>query len=96
MFFPSNIKLLPFSRFAVCDRSMEPAFLDSDHVLTFNWIMPQAGDVIVFKSNTKNVIKRVEKIKYGKIFVKGDNRRFSSKVGPIEPSLIIGKVILKY
>lgn len=75
---------------------MEPAFCDGDHVLTFNWIKPQAGDVIAFKSNGKNLIKRVEKIKDGEIFVKGDNRRFSSKVGPIKATQIIGKIILKY
>ena len=75
---------------------MKPAFYDGDHVLTFNWIKPQDGDVIVFKSNRKNLIKRVKKIKDGKFFIKGDNRRFSSKVDPIESSQIIGKVILKY
>ena len=75
---------------------MEPAFYDGDHVLTFNWIRPKAGDAIVFRKNGKNLIKRVEKIKDGKIFIKGDNRRFSSEMGPIESSQMIGKVILKY
>ena len=42
---------------------MEPAFYDGDHVLTFNWIRPKAGDAIVFRKNGKNLIKRVEKIK---------------------------------
>ena len=96
MFFQNNIKLFPFGRFVVCDRSMEPAFSDGDHVLTLNWTKPKAGDAVVFRKNEKNLIKRVEKIKDGKIFVKGDNRRFSSEMGPIESSQIIGKVILKY
>ena len=75
---------------------MESAFYNGDHILTFNWIRPKAGDAIVFRKNGKNLIKRVEKIKDGKIFVKGDNRRFSSEMGPIESSQMIGKVILKY
>ena len=75
---------------------MEPAFYDGDHVLTFNWIKPKAGDVVVFKSSRKSLIKRIKKIKDGKIFMKGDNLRFSSKVGPNELGQIIGKVILKY
>lgn len=96
MSFPSNIRLFPFSRFVVCDRSMEPAFIEGDHVLTLNWIKPQAGDVIVFKSSEKNLIKRIEIIKDGKILVKGDNQRLSSKIAPIKTTQIIGKVILKY
>ena len=75
---------------------MEPAFFDGDRVLTFNWAKPNAGDVVVSRGKRKNLLKRVKKIKDGKIFVRGDNRKFSSKIGPIEPSLIIGKVILKY
>ena len=75
---------------------MEPAFYDGDHVLTFNWIRPHTGDVVVFRSNGKNLIKRIEKIKSGIIYVKGDNRKFSSKVGPVKSDQIIGKVIAKY
>ena len=75
---------------------MEPAFYDGDHVLTFNWIKPHKDDVVVFNDEGKNLIKRVKKIKDGKFFIRGDNQKYSSKVGPIEPSLIIGKVILKY
>ena len=75
---------------------MEPAFYDGDHVLTFNWIKPHTGDVVVFRDEGKDLIKRVEKIKYGKIFVKGDNRKFSSKIDPIKTAKIIGKVIVKY
>ena len=75
---------------------MEPAFYDGDHVLTFNWIKPHKDDVVVFNDEGKNLIKRVKKIKDGKFFIRGDNQKYSSKVGPIDPSLIIGKVILKY
>ena len=62
---------------------MEPAFYDGDHVLTFNWVKPHKGDVVVFNDEGRNLIKRVKKIKDGKFFVRGDNRKYSSKVGSI-------------
>ena len=75
---------------------MESAFLQGDHVLTFNWKKPQIGDVIVFEFGKIYKIKRAVKTSADLIFVAGDNRRVSSRVGPIEVSKIIGKVILKY
>lgn len=96
MSFPSNIRLFPFSRFAVCDRSMEPAFSEGDHVLTLNWIKPKLGDVVVFQSGKIYKIKRVIKTPANLIFVAGDNRKFSSKERPIGIRDVIGKVILKY
>ena len=96
MFFPSNIKLLPFSRFAVCDRSMEPAILDGDHVLTFNWIKPKVKDVIVFQSGKIYKIKRVIKTSADLIFVAGDNKEFSTKEKPVKKRDVVGKVIAKY
>lgn len=96
MFFLSNIKLFPFSRFVVCDRSMEPAFSEGDHVLTFNWIKPKVGEVIVFKSGTILKIKRVYKILGMRILVRGDNRKSSSDEKSINAKNLIGKIILKY
>jgi len=75
---------------------MEPAFLEGDHVVTFNWTEPHTGDAVVFRSNGKNLIKRIATIKSGKIYVKGDNRKFSLKIGPVKSDQIVGKVIAKY
>ena len=44
----------------------------------------------------KYFIKRIDKIQGGQIFVSGDNKSFSSKVGPITQEEIMGKVIWKY
>lgn len=90
------MRLLSFSRFVIRDKSMEPAFLEGDHVVTANWIKPKIGDVVVFRANGQNLIKRVEKIVDEKIFVQGDNRKLSSKIGSVEAFQIVGKVILKY
>lgn len=87
---------IPFSRFVVCDRSMEPAFLDGDHVLTFNWIKPYSGDVVVFKSGNISKIKRVIKTSTDLIFVAGDNRKLSSREKTVRKRDVVGKVILKY
>lgn len=86
----------PFSRFVVCDKSMEPAFCDGDHVLTFNWIKLQVGDVIVFKFENILKIKRIYKILDDLILVRGDNRKSSSKEKLVDPKNLVGKVILKY
>lgn len=75
---------------------MEPAFFDGDHVLTFNWIKPKIGDVVVFKSENILKIKRIQKILGTRILVHGDNRKSSTEEKPIKPGDLIGKVILKY
>jgi phage repressor protein C with HTH and peptisase S24 domain len=90
------VKLFPFSRFIVADKSMMPAFKPGDHVLTFNWIKPAIGDVVVFRKGSKDFIKRIDKIENGQVFVSGDNKKESAKFGSISQKEIIGKVVLKY
>jgi len=75
---------------------MEPVFYDGDHVLTFNWIKPQIGDVIVLQSGKIYKIKRVIKISANLIFVAGDNKKLSSKVRPVRKKDVIGRVIAEY
>ena len=75
---------------------MMPAYKPGDHVLTFNWVGVKKGDVIVFRQGKIKMIKRVKKIEGGKVFVEGDNKKESAKIGPIPSSQIVGKVILKY
>lgn len=69
-------------------------------VLTFNWAYvfsrPKIGDVIVFKKDSKEYIKRVQKIQGNQIYVLGDNAQDSQDsraFGSINKSDIVGKVI---
>ncbi len=90
------LRLPPFSRFIVRDRSMEPFLHQGDRVLTFNWVGPKAGDVVVFMLANKFLVKRVKKVSGEVVLVEGDNKKASSKVEPINLNQVIGKVILKY
>ena len=75
---------------------MEPYLSHDDHVLTLNWVRPKIDDVIVFGTDEQYLIKRIAKIDNRKFKVIGDNKSKSSKLAPIDPSQIIGRVILKY
>lgn len=75
---------------------MIPLYKPGNHVLTFNWTKIRVGDVIVFKINDKNYIKRIINISEKLIHVEGDNKKESAKFKPIRRNLIIGKLILKY
>lgn len=75
---------------------MFPTFIDGDHVLTFNWSKILVGNAVVFKSDSKNYLKRIKKISEDLIYLEGDNKKQSSKFKPIKLKQIIGKVILKY
>ncbi len=75
---------------------MEPYLFDGDHVLTFNWIGAKAEDVIVYKKGDDFWIKRIKRLAKNKVYLAGDNRKLSSRIGPIEKETIVGKVILKY
>lgn len=75
---------------------MEPSFREGNHVLTFNWVRPKVGDVIVFRVSNSFVVKRVRRMSGQNIFVEGDNKKMSSKLGPIKIGQIVGKVIFKY
>jgi len=75
---------------------MMPAFKSGDHILTFNWISANVGDVVVFREKFKDFLKRIDKIENRQAFVSGDNKKESAKFGPISQKEIVGKVILKY
>ena len=75
---------------------MEPFLREGDHVLTFNWVLPKRGNVIVFRSGDMYLVKRVDRIREADIFISGDNKKLSKKLGPIGKGKIVGKVVLKY
>ncbi len=75
---------------------MIPTFQPGDHVLTFNWIRPVSGDVIVFEKGGKNYIKRIKNISGNRYYIGGDNRQNSVMMGSVTWQMIVGKVIFKY
>lgn len=87
---------MPISRFIVDEESMLPAFKSGEHVLSLNWVEPKVGDVIVFKNKGRYFIKRIDKFIDNYVYVSGDNKVKSSRVGPIKKGMIVGKVIMKY
>ena len=82
---------------------MEPTVMQSDTVLVssipYFFKDPKIKDIIVFKKRSdKYFIKRIAKIKNGKYFVRGDNKKDSldsKKLGPIDRNQIIAKFIYK-
>ena len=94
MYFPS--KPFPFSRFIVSDKSMEPLYVEGDRVVTFNWVQPKIGDVVVVRDNSVYLVKRVIKTSRSRFLVRGDNRLLSSSAIDVGKNDLIGKVVLKY
>lgn len=86
----------PFSVFIVYENSMLPTYKPGDHVLTFNWVEAKEGTPIVFEDSGRFYIKRVEKISAEQIYVVGDNKKHSKKMGPIGCKQIIGRVLWSY
>ncbi len=75
---------------------MEPAYKPGDHVLTFSWPEIKKGDVIAFKDKGKAYLKRIDKIQDDIVYISGNNKKESAKMGPIKKPQIVGKVIFKY
>ena len=94
MYFPS--KPFPFSRFIVSDKSMEPLYVEGDRVVTFNWVQPKIGDVVVVRDKSVYLVKRVIKTSRSRFLVRGDNRLLSSRAINVGKNDLVGKVVLKY
>lgn len=84
-----------FGRFKITGHSMQPTYKHGDQVIVFKFSKIKKGDVIVFKSNSKYLVKRVNKILNNTYFVSGDNRLDSLSVPSVKKSDIIGRVIIK-
>ncbi len=76
---------------------MLPTLKPGQDILVFCWFLRlKKGDLVVFKKNGKELIKRVQKIHNEEYFVIGDNKKESTdsrRFGWIKKSEIIGKVI---
>ncbi len=86
----------PLKRFTVSGNSMLPTLKPNQDVLVLCWFFEaKKGDLVVFKKNGKEMIKRISAIKEDKFFVLGDNPKESTdsrSFGAISRNEIIGKV----
>lgn len=76
---------------------MLPILKAGQEVLIWCWFYePKVGDIVVVSKNSKDMIKRIQKVFGRKYFVQGDNKRESTdsrSFGLIDKSEIIGKVV---
>ena len=93
--------IFPFSKFIIHGNSMLPTLKPGQDVLCFNWayvfLKPKAGDIVVVRQNSREIIKRVHMYKNSRIYVRGDNAKESTdsrNFGEINDSQIDGRVIL--
>lgn len=89
--------MLLLNRFKISGHSMEPNLKFGDEVLVsgvpYLFKEPAIGEVVVFKSSGKFILKRIKERKGESFLVKGDNATDSKEFGWIKRSEILGKVI---
>jgi nickel-type superoxide dismutase maturation protease len=98
--------MLPFRRFRVEDRSMQPTLAPGDYVLVNRWAFrlrpPAPGDLVVLEDPevpSRFLVKRVSELTAtGAIRLAGDNdaaSRDSRAFGAVAMERIVGKVWLR-
>lgn len=98
------MKILPLRRFTIVGNSMLPTLKPGQDVLVLCWPRLNRGwvfklkvrDLVVFRKDGKEIVKRVQKCDDRRIFVVGDNQKMSTDsrhFGWVDKKEIIGKVI---
>ena len=91
--------MILISRFKVKGHSMEPILKNGSFFIAssipFLLNNPKIGDIIIFKSENKIIVKKISKIKADKFFIEGENKNDSKKFAPLSRNKILGKVIMK-
>ena len=77
---------------------MEPAIHEGDIIFVVGKYLarPNIGSVVLFKKNSRLMVKRIKKVKMNELEVEGDNISQSTdsrNFGPIQKNEIIGKVV---
>lgn len=76
---------------------MLPTLKPGQDVLVWCWFyIPKVGDIVAFKKQGKDMIKRIQKADDRRIFVMGDNEKESAdsrSFGWVDKRNIIGKLI---
>lgn len=89
---------LPFSRFEITGKSMEPSLHNDDRVVTWNWGRLKKNDVVVFLKGGLTMVKRLAERDGKKWLVRGENLTESTDsldFGGVEERDIVGKVIFR-
>lgn len=80
--------------------SMEPSMKDGSFFIASNlpfWFTnPKPGDKVVFESEEKIIVKKINEIDNNKYYLSGENKSDDKKFPPIVRSEILGKVIFKF
>ncbi len=88
------MKVFPLSRFIVQGHSMLPVLKPGQNILVWHWfLMPKAGDLVVFQKEGRSIVKRVKEIEDKKLWVAGDNAGDSKDFGWLNRSEVLGKVV---
>lgn len=61
--------------------------------IPFWFRFPKAGEIVVFKNENKNIVKKIFKIENKKYFVEGENLMDSKKFDSIQKKEILGKLL---
>lgn len=87
---------LPLLVRRVQGQSMSPNLKPGQIVIVWNYGKPKVGEIIIFRHNGLEKIKRIDKIEHGSFFVIGDspsNSTDSRQFGSINKGQIIGRVV---
>ncbi len=95
------MKLIPFSRYKIVGHSMEPTLKSGQVVWVNNWAylfnQLEINDIVLFKREGKDMVKKVNQIEKDKVFLIGDNQADSldsRTFGEVSQKEIIGKVLV--
>ena len=87
------------SFFKVKGHSMEPVFKEGSFLVASSvpllFAQSKVGDIILFDSEGKTILKKIVKFENGKYFVEGENKLDDKKSPPVPRSKILGKVIIQ-
>jgi len=76
---------------------MSPTLKPGQTVWVFQWAYlfskPQAGEVVVFEKEGKEMVKRITEVRDNAITVVGDNKVDSLEVGSVPVRNIVGRVL---
>jgi nickel-type superoxide dismutase maturation protease len=92
----------PLRRVAVHGESMRPVLEPGDRLLVAGFLRPRPGDVVAVvdpHQEERVMVKRVASVDDAGITVLGDNPEASTDsrtFGPVDPQLVLGRVIYRY